>query len=177
MQTYRCTCRNRIFFENTCCLVCQREIGWCEACSRMTSLQPAGDAELSLPNSILCGHADCRQPLRKCHNYLVENACNRCYVPETDAHTNAGESAPAANPVPQLCSACRLTETIPDRSVAGNREKWARLEAAKRRLLYTLDRLGLPYLDAEPKLSFDFKADVERPNNEWRSAGQKEIVY
>jgi hypothetical protein len=143
----------------------------------MTSLEPAGEAENQVPNSFHCGHADCRQPLRKCHNYLVENACNRCCVPEIGAQTNAGESAPAANPVPRLCSACRLTETIPDLSVAGNREKWARLEAAKRRLLYTLDRLGLPYADAQPKLSFDFKADIVPPNNEWRSAGVKEIVY
>ncbi len=73
--------------------------------------------------------------------------------------------------------ACRITETIPDLSVTGHREKWVRLEAAKRRLLYTLDRLGLPYTTIEPKLSFDFKADVEPPNNEWRSAGEKEVVY
>src|SRR6185437_13552408 len=79
--------------------------------------------------------------------------------------------------IDRLCHACQLTETIPDLSVAGNREKWSRLEAAKRRLLYTLDRLGLPYAEAEPKLSFDFKADVERPNNEWRNAGPIEIVY
>jgi hypothetical protein len=143
----------------------------------MTSLEPAGEAEHPVPDRFICGHADCRQPLRKCHNYLVENACNRCYVPEYDAQVNAGEAVPAANPVPRLCSACRLTETIPDLSVAGNREKWVRLEAAKRRLLYTLDRLGLPYADAQPKLSFDFKADIVPPNNEWRSAGAKEIVY
>ena len=35
-------------------------------------------------------------------------------------------------------------------------------EAAKRRLLYTLDRLGLPYTQVEPKLTFDFKADVSK---------------
>ena len=88
-----------------------------------------------------------------------------------------GDSVASGIRPTRLCSACQLTETIPDLSVAGNREKWARLEAAKRRLLYTLDRLGLPYANAEPKLSFDFKADVEPPNNEWRNAGQKEIVY
>jgi hypothetical protein len=177
MQTYRCTCGNRIFFENTVCLVCQREIGWCEACSRMTSFEPASDLQNSASGSFHCGHDDCRQPLQKCHNYLVENACNRCYVPETEAQTTNGEAISATNPLPRLCSACQLTETIPDLSVAGNREKWVRLEAAKRRLLYTLDRLGLPYANAEPKLTFDFKADIVPPNNEWRNAGQKEIVY
>jgi hypothetical protein len=177
MQTYRCTCGNRIFFDNTICLVCQREIGWCEACSRMTSLEPVAGAEGQAPQSFHCGHADCHQPLQKCYNYLIENACNRCYVPEADLAANAGQAIPVGNPVARLCSACQLTETIPDMSVAGNREKWVRLEAAKRRLLYTLDRLGLPYANAEPKLSFDFKADVVPPNNEWRNAGQKEIVY
>jgi hypothetical protein len=70
-----------------------------------------------------------------------------------------------------------LTETIPDLSVPGNREKWARLEAAKRRLLYTLDLLGLPYGQASPRLTFDFKADVEPPADGWRDAGPAAVVY
>ncbi|HEX4412451.1 MAG TPA: putative zinc-binding metallopeptidase [Lacipirellulaceae bacterium] len=88
-----------------------------------------------------------------------------------------GPAEDGASEPNELCSACKLTETIPDLTVVGNREKWARLEAAKRRLLYTLDRLGLPYASATPKLTFDFKADVVPPNNEWRNAGAKEIVY
>ena len=173
MQTYRCVCGNRLFFDNSVCLACQREVGWCEACSRMTSLEPTADAADATSNHYLCGHPDCRRPLGKCHNYLVENVCNRCYVYEVPENgVDPATIAPA-----RLCCACQITETIPDLTVIGNREKWARLEAAKRRLLYTLDRIGLPYTTAQPKLSFDFKADVEPPSNEWRNAGEKEIVY
>jgi len=70
-----------------------------------------------------------------------------------------------------------MTATIPDLTVPGNRDKWVRLETAKRRLIYLLDRLGLPCSDPALPLSFDFKADVEHPNDSWRDAGPKEIVY
>jgi hypothetical protein len=171
MQTYRCTCNNRIFFDNTICLACKKEVGWCEACARVTTLEPTDSA-----GEYRCGYSDCQKALRKCHNYAVENICNRCYESELNdiSQNNASDGTVVAN---RLCAACQLTETIPDLSVEGNREKWARLEAAKRRLLYTLDRVGLPYATAEPKLSFDFKADVPHPGDEWRNAGPAEVVY
>ena len=103
-------------------------------------------------------------PGRKRLQSLLRRRSQRCQ------RQIASQSAADA-PVTRLCLACQLTETIPDLSVAGNREKWARLEAAKRRLLYTLDRLGLPYANAEPKLSFDFKADVEPPEQRMAQRG------
>lgn len=42
-----------------------------------------------------------------------------------------------------LCPSCRLNEVIPDLSQAGDAERWAAVERAKRRLLYTLHDLGL----------------------------------
>ena len=78
----------------------------------------------------------------KCLNYSTEQVCNRFCV--------TGESQPA------LCSACQLTETIPDLSIEGNREKWQRLEQAKRRLIYQLDSLELPYRDVQPSLDLRF---------------------
>ncbi|MDZ7685446.1 MAG: putative zinc-binding metallopeptidase [Gammaproteobacteria bacterium] len=65
--------------------------------------------------------------------------------------------------------------------MTGNDLKWARLEAAKRRLIYTLDLLNLPYGTAAegftPPLSFDFKGD-ELPNSgQWRSMGEAEQVF
>ena len=44
-----------------------------------------------------------------------------------------------------LCNACRLNDVIPDLAVEGNRERWAKLELAKRRLLLQLDELHLKY--------------------------------
>lgn len=142
----------------------------------MTALEPASDENTPSADVYRCDFADCGQQLQKCHNYAVENVCNRCCVPESTPAAASSDSA-GGEIVKRLCAACQLTETIPDLSVEGNREKWARLEAAKRRLLYILDMLGLPFSEAEPKLTFDFKADVEHPGNEWRNAGPAEIVY
>lgn len=63
-----------------------------------------------------------------------------------------------------FCRACALDQTIPDLSVAGNRERWVRVEAAKKRAIYSLLAFGLP---VEPKagathspgIAFDFLAD------------------
>ena len=62
-----------------------------------------------------------------------------------------------------LCLACRLNRTIPDLAKAENRQRWRRLEMAKRRLIFGLLSLGLP-LEAPvagyPRgLCFDFLED------------------
>lgn len=44
-----------------------------------------------------------------------------------------------------FCAACRLNEVIPDLSVPENPARWQRLEQAKRRLIYTLLKLRLPF--------------------------------
>ncbi len=81
----------------------------------------------------------------------------------------------AAPRLAAFCDCCRFNETIPDLSIAGNCQKWHRLEAAKRRLFYDLDQLGLPYGMASdginPPLRFDFKADIIPANNFWRPVG------
>jgi len=65
--------------------------------------------------------------------------------------------------------------------VTGNKEKWYRLEAAKRRLLYDLDLVRLPYRfeadDPRPKLRFDFKADVPAKKWLWWTISTQEQVY
>ncbi|HRQ48805.1 MAG TPA: putative zinc-binding metallopeptidase, partial [Rhodocyclaceae bacterium] len=67
------------------------------------------------------------------------------------------------------CRSCRLNRTIPDLGVAGNKDLWQSLETEKRRLVFTLLRLGLPVVprnrDASG-LEFDFLADVEPSFNE-----------
>jgi hypothetical protein len=111
-----------------------------------------------------CTHCD--TVLRKCYNYAVEHVCNRAVV----ANENSADHP--------LCDYCQFNATIPDLDVEGNRVLWQRLEIAKRRLLYTLDLLGLPYgHDVTPALSFDFKADVTRPAKWWWQIGTTERVY
>ncbi len=58
-----------------------------------------------------------------------------------------------------LCPACRLNRTIPDLAGPGNCEAWRRMESAKRRVLYSLGRLGLRLkskAEATDGLAFDF---------------------
>jgi hypothetical protein len=80
-----------------------------------------------------------------------------------------------------FCDYCRLNDTIPDLSVEGNREMWAGIEIGKRRLLYILDQLSIPYGTEEqgydPPLSFDFKADVIPDGAVYRKMGKAERVF
>ncbi len=164
MKIYTCTCGQSLFFENTRCLRCNAEVGYCPVCVGIVPLRPAG------PSHYRCGNPACGALLDKCANYRDYNVCNRC-VPVSEA----GET-----PEP-YCDCCRYNETIPDLSVAGNQEKWYRLEAAKRRLFYDLDLLQLPHGTVrdgfDPPLSFDFKADVIPSDDFWRTMGAEERVY
>ncbi len=63
-----------------------------------------------------------------------------------------------------FCEACVLNRTVPDMSVAGNRERWTKIEAAKRRAIYSLIGFGLdvspkPDPDSDYGLAFDFIGD------------------
>lgn len=51
-----------------------------------------------------------------------------------------------------LCVSCRQTEWLPDSSNPANELRWAKIEAAKRRLYYTLAKLGLMD-DWQPRFS------------------------
>ncbi len=163
MQTFRCVCGNTLFFENTVCGNCGRDVGWCPACRQISGLEERD------PGVFQCVSPGCGALVRKCLNYAVEGVCNRCIVAD-DAHAND-----------LFCDCCRLNETIPDLSVEGNRTRWARLEAAKRRLIYGLDSLGLPYGSAadgfDPPLAFAFKGDVIPAEGLWRTMGKGERVY
>jgi hypothetical protein len=55
------------------------------------------------------------------------------------------------------CLSCRMSKIIPVLSKPENRNRWRKLEAAKRRLLYELLRMGLPVDDRD--LHFVFKED------------------
>jgi hypothetical protein len=68
-----------------------------------------------------------------------------------------------------LCASCALTETIPDLSVLGNAARWARIEEAKRRLVYSLVRLGLPLVSgAGNRLLFRLLGDEMRADGSVR---------
>jgi hypothetical protein len=84
---------------------------------------------------------------RLCANYLQEGVCNWA-VAATDRQA--------------LCVSCRLTRVIPNLAQEGNRAAWYRLECAKRRLLFSLIELGLPFNEWSTEasgLSFEFLQD------------------
>ena len=70
---------------------------------------------------------------------------------------------PADSPNP-LCRGCQFNRTIPNLSFEDNRARWAVLEEAKKRLFFTLMRLGIPLVDGweDPRhgLLFDFLEDA-----------------
>lgn len=92
--------------------------------------------------------ADLMRPLapgwRLCDNTVRHGVCNWLL--------------PADSPEAR-CPSCRLNRTIPDLSLPANISHWAVIEAAKRRLIRTLLRLGLslPTLAEDPAegLAFD----------------------
>lgn len=164
MKQFHCNCGARIFYENSQCVSCHSELAWCPACN---TLRPLTQNEYG---QYFCAEPSCSLPLTKCYNYEVEHVCNRSI-----ANIDGSLSQPV------FCDYCRFNETIPDLSLEANRKKWHRIELAKRRVLYTLDLLGLPYGNTAdniyPPLSFDFKGDVIEKQNFWRWMENNERVY
>jgi len=169
MRLFQCQCCGQVLhFENTKCLRCGRHVGYLPERGQMLAVEPegsawriAGDAAPgeAKPNDDREGHAEsgdnadaqadiCGPGLRFCANWEL-SACN-WMVP-------AGEGE-------AFCLACSHNRTVPDLSDGVNHARWQKIEAAKRRLVYSLLRLGLPLPQPggehpEP-LVFDFLADA-----------------
>ena len=144
MKPFDCACGARVFFENTACLTCGRELGFLPDVGEMGTFEaPQGDAPVSRTP---VGKA---RAYRKCENNRQAGVCN-WMVPADDSEP--------------LCQACRLNNVIPDLSDPENRQLWAEVESAKRRLVYTLNALKLPVVptsvDPERGLAFDIKNDT-----------------
>ena len=120
MKRFFCQCGNAVYFENTRCLVCQRELGFDP--ERLTLLSLERDAHGTL-------QANDRARWQYCRNEAQYQNCNWLL--------------PADLP-PGLCSSCSLNEVIPALDNADNLQLWTRVENAKRRLLYSLLGMGLP---------------------------------
>ena len=152
MRTYHCDCGQIIFFENVRCVACGRTLGFLPDRLCMVSFEPAGTI-LYRANLINEGQPE----YRKCRNYAVEAVCN-WMIPAENTHDD-------------FCVACRLDEMIPDLSVTHNRERWALIEGAKRRLIYSLLRLKLPLANREddPRqgLAFRFLGDELKPDGSY----------
>jgi hypothetical protein len=152
MRTFYCDhCGHALFFENVRCLKCGSELAFLPHRLAICAIEPVPGQEGLWRRRKK--RAPSRFIYRMCANHTEHDACNFA-VPEDDP-----------NP---LCVSCRQTRVLPDLSVPGNKERWYKIEIAKRRLFYTLAKLGL--VQVEPANGerdgpvFEFLADT--PGNQ-----------
>ncbi len=140
MRTFHCThCHTRLHFENSTCLNCGYAVGFDYRNLDFVTLTPAGTPGSYVNSAGRGGHA-----LQYCSNAEMA-ACN--WVIDPTEHPNG------------LCRACDLNRHIPDCSNPDHKEAWQRIEAAKKRLIYSILRFGLPLegeTEATGRLTFDF---------------------
>jgi hypothetical protein len=141
MKAFHCDrCGGLVYFENVQCLNCGRELGFLPDYGDLSALEPGRDGW----DRALTPRAQGAR-YRRCRNDLDHHLCN-WRIPEGDPHA--------------YCRSCRLNEVIPDLDLPGNLERWRKLEAAKRRILYSLGQLGLPLggvpTENRPALRFRF---------------------
>lgn len=158
MRTYTCICGNKLFFDNSLCTSCGRHVGWCEACEAVVGIESNSDDQAPF-------HCGLGHYLSACRNNVDYGVCNRYRIDG-----------------PGFCRACCLNLTVPDQSIPGNRERWVRLEAAKRRLLYDLRLVGLELTvtdqhNGHPALSFRFMSNEIKENGKWKPLDDGEPVY
>ncbi len=138
MRAFKCTaCRNKVYFENSKCLICDVALGFFPDTLEMSALEPAQDGQYHRRGS------DSGALLQYCANN-GHGVCNWLIA--------VGDKT-------GLCLACDLNRTIPNLQEAGNLEAWRGLEYAKKRLVYSLLRFGLPMEAAKRGmggLKFDF---------------------
>lgn len=144
MRVFSCqVCGQRVHFDNVRCERCCADLGYLPDRAQLHALRPVERDAGWVPINAGIGR------YQRCPNWVDYGVCN-WMVP-------AAETG--------LCAACRLNQVIPDLSNAENLALWSRMEAAKRRLVYSLLALGLPvvpkHVDAVRGLAFRFLADPE----------------
>ena len=140
MRDFYCDCGHRVFFDSDACLSCGQRLGFEPAGLRMMALSgPDGEALQA---------ADGRR-FRPCCNAADFGNCNWLVAAEDPG---------------KLCLSCRLNTVIPDLERPGNLRLWTRVEQAKRRLLYSLLKLRLPFVGSggHQGLRFRFMEDHRR---------------
>ena len=138
MRLFECQhCGQPLYFRNTRCERCGRQLGYLPAKQTLTALEPDARGFRAL--------AERRGRYRYCANAQYD-ACNWLL------HVESPE---------QFCAVCRHNRTIPDLTIPENLINWRTIEYAKHRLFYTLlkQRLPLATRQEDPDgLAFDVLA-------------------
>ena len=141
MKLFACQhCNHLVYFENVTCAKCGYALGYLPDLEDMSAVLPDGPYWLAL--------AAPQRRFRFCQNWELR-ACNWL----VDA--TLGQ---------ELCMACRHNQTVPDVSDPLRLQQWVKIEDAKRRLIYSLLKFGLPLLAAgdgsRESLVFQFLAEM-----------------
>ena len=143
MKLFACDhCGNTVYFENERCERCGHALGYAPHHHRLVSLDEDNGTWTSpgLPEEkfVFCANA-------------AHGACNWLVPAEAGGDV--------------FCTACRHNQTIPPIDTANNLTRWQTIERAKKRLFYSLLRLGLPLETRNENpthgLAFRFLADDE----------------
>ena len=118
MNRFNCPCGAEVFFESRVCESCKRALAFNPDTLSFELLPPENaPTEPSASSTHLC------------KNGIDYGVCNWL----------APSDAPGG-----LCSGCQYNRTIPNLGCEENIKRWGIIEASKKRLLYSLLRLGLP---------------------------------
>jgi len=143
MKIFQCGhCDHSVFFENYTCENCGHLSGFRDQDRTMLTFKPHSDSLVSDRESITYKY--CKNKEYNVCNWIIEKS-----DPE------------------EFCQACQLNRTIPNLSDIENFEKWRHLEIAKHRLIYQLQKIGLPLpskMKVEEGLCFDFVAQQNNPD-------------
>ena len=121
MQLFACQqCGQLLYFENTRCERCGAALGFLAENLTLSALEEAGGGLRPVGRDGT--YRFCANEEFQVCNWLVPDASEDLF-----------------------CAACRHNRTVPDLTLAENRERWRRLEIAKHRLIYSLIALGLAH--------------------------------
>jgi hypothetical protein len=142
MKLFVCDhCGNTVYFENAHCERCGHQLGYLPEHNALVSLDEDGGL-FSSPAFADDAYVFCENAHHGACNWLIRAR------PGGDIY----------------CAACRHNETIPDLLHGNNLAHWQTIERAKKRLFYSLLRLGLPLHtrdeDSRHGLAFRFLADL-----------------
>jgi len=142
MKLFRCQgCQSALHFENSQCLTCGRAVGFLEDAFSMSALDGGPQMFTALGGD---GGA-----YRYCSN-ARQGVCNWLV---------------SVNSPEPFCESCRLNQTVPDLTIPQNLERWRKLELAKRYVMRSILRWGLPHpgksQDSTSGLAFEFLGDQQ----------------
>jgi hypothetical protein len=151
MKLFTCSsCGQALFFENTRCQQCGHALAYLPDLNVMSALEPSDPGDGPPPQYaefVALARVARHGRYRLCASYVQHDVCNWAIPIEQES---------------PLCVSCELNVDMPRADSADAKVAWARLETAKRRLLYSLLGLGLPIDRRSPEnekgLAFSFKS-------------------